>query len=304
MNTQDPIQNKMTNLFAFNDMAVRVMGTSEKPFFVATDICRALEIENPSDTVAKCVEEDDVAKFEVIDAMGRPQLTNVVNEGGMYSLIFRSNKPKAVPFRRWVCSEVLPAIRKTGQYLMDRAAKDRDALLYALPRAKGQTAQLAILNALGYDAVNLSEAKAMEMGVKFPAEPLPAELAEELTGLLIDAVQTWKADFNGGCIQYRHPTLPEAQPGFVVLRNMKRLILRVGGGLLLPHLQASDLASPELRELPVHQLTLALREVKRLLSQDPDLEIHVCRVNGRNARVLNIPLDDPKMIEALGATSC
>ncbi|MHB1308993.1 MAG: BRO-N domain-containing protein [Limisphaerales bacterium] len=305
MNNQDPRQEIVKNMFVFNDISIRVVGAFEKPMYIVTDLCRALEIENPLATVEVCVGTDDMAKCEVIDSMGRPQETNIISEAGMYALIIRSNAPKAVEFRKWVCAEVLPTIHKTGRFVSDCADKEREAvLLHALSRSKGQTAQLTILKALGYEITSASAAKIRALAEGAASVDLPAELAEELTGLLIDAARTWMAEFKGACKLYRHPALPDAAPGFVMLRNMQRFILRVGGGLLLPHLQASDLASPALRELTVHQLTVALREVKRLLSHDPDMKIHICRVNGRNARVLNIPLDDPRMIEALGPTAC
>jgi prophage antirepressor-like protein len=66
------------------------------------------------------VDEDDLTKREVIDSLGRAQLTNHVNESGLYALILSSTLPSAKVFKRWVTSEVLPAIRKTGKY----AAKD------------------------------------------------------------------------------------------------------------------------------------------------------------------------------------
>ena len=76
------------------------------------------------------VAEDDVGKRDTIDNLGRAQLTNHVNESGLYALILGSTLPSAKVFKRWVTSEVLPAIRKTGKY----AAKD--------PFKAGQTGTL------------------------------------------------------------------------------------------------------------------------------------------------------------------
>lgn len=85
-------------------------------WFVANDVCAALELMNPHDALAKHVDEDDLAKREATDNLGRKQLTNYVNESGLYALIFGSRKESAKRFKRWVTSEVLPAIRKNGYY--------------------------------------------------------------------------------------------------------------------------------------------------------------------------------------------
>ena len=85
-------------------------------WFHAGDICDALGFANPWDAVATHVDEDDLAKREVIDAIGRKQQANFVNESGMYCLIFGSQLPSAKRFRRWVSSEVLPHLYRYGYY--------------------------------------------------------------------------------------------------------------------------------------------------------------------------------------------
>lgn len=109
----------MTNIthFSFDGAAVRVqIDASGQPWFNATDVCEALELGNPSQALKSHVDGDDLQKMEVIDALGRTQRANHVNESGLYALILGSAKPEAKRFKRWVTSEVLPAIRKTGSY--------------------------------------------------------------------------------------------------------------------------------------------------------------------------------------------
>ncbi len=67
--------------------------------------------------LADHVDVDDVLKWNVTDSLGRTQATTIINESGVYSLILRSKLPEAKQFKRWVTSEVLPAIRKHGGYL-------------------------------------------------------------------------------------------------------------------------------------------------------------------------------------------
>lgn len=98
--------------FNFNSSEVRVVRDEHgEPWFVAKDVCDVLELTNP--TVAlEALDEDERSKF----FLGRQGEGNVISESGMYTLVMRSNKPHARKFRKWVTSEVLPSIRKTGSY--------------------------------------------------------------------------------------------------------------------------------------------------------------------------------------------
>ena len=102
--------------FCFESTQVRTLGDSFNPLFVALDICKALGFGNPHQAVKDHVDPEDLSKEEITDSMNRKQLVNCVNESGMYALIFGSKLPSAKRFKKWVTSEVLPTIRKTGQY--------------------------------------------------------------------------------------------------------------------------------------------------------------------------------------------
>jgi len=99
---------------SFNGHAVRVFGTADEPLFVAADVCGILELANVSQAVAAL--EDDEKGICSADTLGGPQKALCVTESGLYALIFKSRKPEAKAFRKWVTSEVLPAIRKTGKF--------------------------------------------------------------------------------------------------------------------------------------------------------------------------------------------
>jgi hypothetical protein len=101
--------------FGFGDQLVRVTDQNGGVWFVANDVCGALELGNPRQVVAR-LEDDERDCVHIMDAIGREQETTVVSESGVYALIFTSRKPIAKQFRKWVTSEVLPAIRKTGRY--------------------------------------------------------------------------------------------------------------------------------------------------------------------------------------------
>lgn len=101
--------------FNFNGHAVRVIIIDGEPWWVAADVCEALEISNVTQAVGR-LDEADLCQAEVSSG-GQGRSVNVINESGLYELIVRSDKPAAKPFRRWVTTEVLPSIRKTGGYL-------------------------------------------------------------------------------------------------------------------------------------------------------------------------------------------
>lgn len=97
---------------------VRVAGTSEEPLFCLADVCKVLELGNPSQVKTRLCGE--VITNEVIpDSLGRPQEMIFINEDGLYDVILDSRKPQAKTFRKWVTSEILPSIRKHGIYATD-----------------------------------------------------------------------------------------------------------------------------------------------------------------------------------------
>lgn len=101
-------------IFNFEEREVRTVVIENDTWFVLTDICKALGLTNPT-VVMQRLEEDEVTK---LDLGGLSGISNLVNESGLYAVILRSDKPQAKVFRKWVTSEVLPAIRKNGEYKM------------------------------------------------------------------------------------------------------------------------------------------------------------------------------------------
>jgi len=108
----------MSNLsiFDFDGQSVRVGGTPDEPWFIASDVCRVLDLENVSKAVDRLDEDEKRDDLTTSDSIGRTQLVLAVNESGLYSLIFTSRKQESKRFKKWVTSEVLPSIRKSGSY--------------------------------------------------------------------------------------------------------------------------------------------------------------------------------------------
>lgn len=113
-------------LFKFEDKEVRVVKVNGEPWFVGKDVATILGYSNTRKALIDHVDDEDKKDGVTIrDSMGRSQLAVVINESGMYSLILSSKLPNAKKFKRWVTSEVLPVIRKTGSYQLPQTPEER-----------------------------------------------------------------------------------------------------------------------------------------------------------------------------------
>lgn len=168
----------MNDLQIFNNDEfgeIRTVVIENEPWFVAKDVALALGYTNPRDAVINHVFDDDKG-VEKLDTLGGAQNLTVINESGLYSLIFNSRLESAKKFKHWVTSEVLPSIRKTGGYHLPQTLSE------ALQMAADQAKQIEMLEAknkelepkgIFYDTVTKSSdtismsevAKILDMGV-------------------------------------------------------------------------------------------------------------------------------------------
>ena len=96
---------------------VRAFNQNGEIWFIASDICKALELTNTSKAINALDDDEKMTLTNSYSHNGMgPQTYNIINESGLYSLVLRSRKPEAKKFKKWVTSEVLPSIRKTGTY--------------------------------------------------------------------------------------------------------------------------------------------------------------------------------------------
>lgn len=122
--------------FAFEERLVRVVNRDGEPWFVGRDVCQVLDIRNESDALGK-LDADERSEVAIPDPSGT-KFAIVISEAGVYRLVFRSRKPEAERFKRWLAHDVLPQLRKTGSAGPQKRTADapRDAaaegLLYRL----------------------------------------------------------------------------------------------------------------------------------------------------------------------------
>lgn len=103
------------------------------------DVCGVLDISNSRNISARL--DDDEKGVYLMDTPGGAQNMTIISESGLYATIMRSDKPQAKPFRKWVTSEVLPAIRKHGMYAIDDVLNDPDMPINALLELKEERAK-------------------------------------------------------------------------------------------------------------------------------------------------------------------
>lgn len=104
--------------------SVRVVSKEGEPLFCLADVCKVLELSNPS-VVSQRLDDDERTKLD----LGRQGEATFINESGLYSVILRSEKPNAKQFRKWVTSEVLPSIRKHGGYMVSKENETTEELM-------------------------------------------------------------------------------------------------------------------------------------------------------------------------------
>lgn len=141
----------MDNLQIFSNSEfgeIRTALVNDEPMFCLIDICKALEIKNATD-VAKRLDEDELTRLNLGSRAGE---TNFITESGLYAVILRSDKPNAKKFRKWVTSEVLPSIRKTGSYSMPKTTGGQIQLL-----AQGYTELEQAVNSIKEDMTELKD---------------------------------------------------------------------------------------------------------------------------------------------------
>ena len=110
----------------FNEKTIRIVGTYDKPWFVAKDICELLDIKDNRSALR--ILPDKWKGEQVLPTLGGNQNMAIINEFGLYKIIMRSNKPNAAKFQDFVCEEILPSIRNTGEYKYQKILDEKNKL--------------------------------------------------------------------------------------------------------------------------------------------------------------------------------
>lgn len=203
---------KDVTVFNFQDVhEVRTIIRDGEPWFVAKDICDILGIQNTSDAVRNLDDDELVSEKAISGGQVREMLC--VSESGLYALVMRSNKPQAKAFRKWVTSEVLPAIRKTGRYEIPLSepvpleVTEREFfVLKRVAEAFGLTGNRALISA------NIATRR--RNGIDFQAELGIKLIAEDNSNYLLATEIGERLSLGSGQMAARHANLLLAEQGF------------------------------------------------------------------------------------------
>lgn len=209
---------------------VRVTTIDNEPWFVAADVCKALEIEP---TATRRLDDDEKNTLRLTQGTsGNPNVT-IVNESGLYSLVLGSRKPEAKAFKRWVTHDVIPAIRKHGVYMtpdaLEKALLSPDNLLKVVTALKNET----------------DKRKALEQQVERdkPKVILADAITESDDSVLVKTLATILKQ-NGYDIGQNRL--------FERLRNEGFLVSRAGNSRNLPTQKSMDMGLFEVRESVIY----------------------------------------------------
>lgn len=235
-------------IFNYGGADVRTVMVDGEPWFVLGDLTRALGL---SQFRTERLDDDMIRNHAVEDRAGRSQMTTVVSEAGMYEVVIRSDKPEAAAFRRWVTSEVLPSIRRTGSYavespeqLMARAVLQAQELL---ARRDQQVAELTP-RAEAWDELASAEgdysvADAAKILARAGVKTGPQRLFDQLAGIRWihrahdGKWRTYASAVDNGYLtekpqSHHHPRTSElildAPQVRVTVRGLERLRIRLG----------------------------------------------------------------------------
>ncbi|HAR6498506.1 TPA: phage antirepressor, partial [Staphylococcus pseudintermedius] len=127
-------------IFNFEELPVRTLTVDDEPYFVGKDVAEILGYSKARNAIAKHVDFEDKKDAPIQGPLGGTQKMTIINESGLYSLIFSSKLESAKRFKRWVTSEVLPAIRKHGIYATDsvieQSIQNPDYIIHVLTEFK------------------------------------------------------------------------------------------------------------------------------------------------------------------------
>lgn len=175
-------------VFDFGVHPVRVIDQNGAPWFIAVDVCKVLDLGNPSMSL-HILDDDERAKFN----LGRQGDANIISESGLYALILRSRKPEARKFRKWVTAEVLPTLRKQGQYIMSSVSPEPVEPMITVSEVIEMAPCLALVREMR-QVHGRAEAKRL-----WAVLPLPQPVFNS-GALLEESRDEWFGAFLGACV--------------------------------------------------------------------------------------------------------
>jgi len=226
-------------LFNFEGNEVRTLKINDEPYFVGNDVAKILGYSNYRKAVFEHVDDEDKLRTQIRYA-GQNREVTVINESGLYSLILSSKMPNAKRFKRWVTSEVLPAIRKHGAYMTDEKIEevltDPDTIIKLATQLKDERQQRLIEQQLRRDAE--SQVREMKPKAMF-ADSVATSKSTVLVGELAKIIRGNGVDIGATRL-------------FRWMREHGYLINRKGSDWNMPTQRAMDLGLFKIKETTIN----------------------------------------------------
>lgn len=226
-------------LFNFEGNEVRTLKINDEPYFVGNDVAKILGYSNYRKAVFEHVDDEDKLRTQIRYA-GQNREVTVINESGLYSLILSSKMPNAKRFKRWVTSEVLPAIRKHGAYMTDEKIEevltDPDTIIKLATQLKDERQQRLIEQQLRRDAE--SQVREMKPKAMF-ADSVATSESTVLVGELAKIIRGNGVDIGATRL-------------FRWMREHGYLINRKGSDWNIPTQRAMDLGLFKIKETTIN----------------------------------------------------
>ena len=226
-------------LFNFEGNEVRTLKINDEPYFVGNDVAKILGYSNYRKAVFEHVDDEDKLRTQIRYA-GQNREVTVINESGLYSLILSSKMPNARKFKRWVTSEVLPAIRKHGAYMTDEKIEevltDPDTIIKLATQLKDERQQRLIEQQLRRDAE--SQVREMKPKAMF-ADSVATSESTVLVGELAKIIRGNGVDIGATRL-------------FRWMREHGYLINRKGSDWNMPTQRAMDLGLFKIKETTIN----------------------------------------------------
>ena len=175
------MQKQEISLYNFGGCEIRTLSDEHgNPLFIAADVAKALDYRDAANMI-RLLDEWEIKGTHIVSTLGGEQSMTVITEAGIYHAVFASSKKEAVEFRRWVCEDVLPSIRKHGYYIMESRLEEVKA---QLANSHKEIARLLDDNAAERTRVSqparVAEAKAVASANRVRARELEADVAESM----------------------------------------------------------------------------------------------------------------------------
>lgn len=212
--------------FGFDELPIRIARRGEEVWFIATDVAKVLGYEDARH-MTRMLDDDEIALHEVetrsTNNVTQRRELSIISESGLYTAIFNSQRPEAKRFRKWVTSEVLPSIRKTGAYSIEPTPPAPPPIAGPIDTARLSSSIAAIREARRL--YGPAAARSLWSTLGLPVGTIPANHDD---GALADAIRRYVGDATEVQVGHVAEALGVHNPNRIMVRRIKDVLIELG----------------------------------------------------------------------------